>query len=175
MNFADLSVFDDGFSVHAPARRGGTAVTAPAAAAAGAPTAAVLDAGPVPNGFLTLTFQDGGHRTFRVWTKHLTAKFAPGQRLLGMLIGPDRTTDFEPFAFVEPDGFRVWKRFRGGRENPSKHEEYAQIVWWCLTGETPDGYELQASKRCLVCNRELTTPESLERGIGPLCWERMNG
>jgi hypothetical protein len=38
------------------------------------------------------------------------------------------------------------------------------------TFETPKAtYTVQLSKRCLRCNRTLTTPESLERGIGPEC------
>ena len=30
-------------------------------------------------------------------------------------------------------------------------------------------YKLFVSTRCMVCNRKLTTPESVERGIGPEC------
>ena len=26
-------------------------------------------------------------------------------------------------------------------------------------------------RRCLRCHRRLTDPESVERGVGPVCWE----
>jgi hypothetical protein len=29
-----------------------------------------------------------------------------------------------------------------------------------------------ATGSCGCCGRELTDPESIERGIGPICWER---
>jgi len=35
-----------------------------------------------------------------------------------------------------------------------------------------EGYTLLREGRCLICNRKLTTPESIETGIGPVCAER---
>lgn len=32
-----------------------------------------------------------------------------------------------------------------------------------------EGYRLHLSSRCVVCNRELTDPESIRAGIGPTC------
>lgn len=132
------------------------------------PPAGLLDAR-VPNGFFTLTLPDGSHRTFRVHTQNPQAKFAPGKRVISLLIGPANTGDYERFGFVEADGVRVWKRYRD-----TKQAAYAEIVWEIATGGRVEGCELLVSKRCMLCNRELTTPESLERGIGPLCWERLN-
>jgi len=132
----------------------------------------------LPNGVYTLTLPDGGHRTFRVWTRRPGAKFKPGERLIGMLIGPDNTNDYEPFGEVTERCIKVWKRFL-----PHAQHRYAAIVWalgadgdWMP--ETPAdlaGYDLQVSKRCMRCNNELTTPESLERGYGPECWEKLHG
>lgn len=36
-----------------------------------------------------------------------------------------------------------------------------------------EGYALQVEGRCYVCNRKLTTPESIEFGIGPICAARV--
>jgi hypothetical protein len=33
------------------------------------------------------------------------------------------------------------------------------------------GYRIHLEGRCLRCNRPLTTPESIRRGIGPICAE----
>lgn len=123
------------------------------------------------NGFYTLTFPDGSHRTFRVHTKKADAKFAPGKRIISILIGPQNTTDYEGFGFVSETGVTVWKSKRGPKDIPSKLESYAGIIWDLATGEAIDGYSLHVSRRCLRCNRELTDPESIERGIGPVCSE----
>lgn len=124
----------------------------------------------IDNGYYTLTFPDFSHRTFRVYRKNDKSKFAPGKRIIGMLIGPDNTSDYEDFAFLTEQGFQVWKRFKS-----QKHSEYADIILRIASGEVLDGYMLEVSKRCLVCNRELTDPTSLERGIGPHCWEKIHG
>lgn len=118
----------------------------------------------MPNGIMTLTFPCGSHRIFRIFTKKATAKFAPGERICALLIGPDNTTDYEPFAFVDDSGIHVWKRFKN-----QKQAEYAELIWMLATGCEADGHELLISKRCLVCNRTLTDPLSLELGVGPTC------
>lgn len=130
----------------------------------------------IPNGMYTLIFPDGWHKTFRISTQPLKSKFAPGKRIIRILIGPRNTEDYEPFAFVDDEGIHVWKSKRG-----PKLLKYAEIIWLLATGQDVVGddgevlpFELEVSKRCLKCNRELTTPESLERGIGPECWRQLN-
>ena len=34
-----------------------------------------------------------------------------------------------------------------------------------------DKVDMKLSKRCMRCNRTLTTPQSIEEGIGPICSE----
>lgn len=125
----------------------------------------------INNGFFTLTLPDGSHRTFRIHTQNAEAKFCPGRRMVGMLIGPDNTADYEGCAFVEESGFVPWKRFRG-----TKQEMYLGILWEIVVeGKEVAGCEVMESKRCLVCNRTLTDDLSISRGIGPTCWERVGG
>jgi len=126
------------------------------------------DLGPpwLPNGFYTIALPCGTHRTIRVSTQQ-SGKLS-GKRIMGLLIGPENTMDYEDFAFVNSDGVSTWKRFVG-----HKQEQYAAIIWDLARGETIDGHSMILSKRCLVCNRPLTTPESNELGIGPTCRERI--
>lgn len=119
----------------------------------------------IQNGFYTLTFPCGSHRVFRISTRQRGA-FA-GKRILGMLIGPDNTSDYEDFAFLGPEGFQVWKRFKG-----AKQAEYATKLFALITGGEIDEHTLTVSRRCMVCNRTLTTPESYAKGIGPVCESR---
>lgn len=125
----------------------------------------------IPNGLFTICFPDGSHRTLKIHTKRQTAKFAPGRRLLSILVGPDNTADFEAVAWVGEEGIRSFNG-RGG-----KIAEYGAILWnWLVHGDLPKGgYEVLESRTCLVCSRPLTTPESIEAGIGPECAERYGG
>jgi hypothetical protein len=36
----------------------------------------------------------------------------------------------------------------------------------------PAAWKLHHEGRCAACGRQLTTPESIERGFGPECWAR---
>lgn len=127
---------------------------------------AVMPARWLSNGFYTVVFPDGSHRTFRVRLEQLgTFK---GKRTVSLLIGPDNTSDYETLGFVESGGFILWKRHRGTRS-----EKHVNILWRLAKGETIEGHELHLSKRCMICNRPLTTPESNERGIGPECWQKV--
>lgn len=149
---AALDVFDEPFPPTVP--------IAALAGGMGKPT--------ISNGIYTLTFPSGEHRTFRIHTKKPDAKFAPGQRIFSMLIGPDNTKDFEGCGFVDDSGIKMWKRFKG-----HKQEKYAELVWLLGTGCEAEGYSLEVSKKCWVCNRDLTTPESVKYEIGPLCREKI--
>lgn len=165
----DLKGLDEGFEQAMAAmatkeRRGGEGCTT-----GKLPALATLTP-KMPNGYFTLTLPDGSHRTFRVWTQNAEAKFCPGRRLIGMLIGPDNTADYEGFGFVEESGVVPWKRFKN-----TKQEVYAGILWEIVVeGREVEGCEVMESKRCLVCNRTLTDDVSISRGIGPTCWERVS-
>lgn len=147
----------------------------PVTAAAPVPELRAVTA--IPNGLYTLTFPDGSHKTFKVHRQRETAKFAPGTRIISLLIGPSNTDDFERFGFVNEEGIKVWKSFRRrGESSPeTAYERYARLVWALATGGEIEGYELLVSKRCLICNRELTTPRAVERSIGDHCWKKYFG
>lgn len=121
------------------------------------------------NGEITMRNPEtGGHRTVRIKTQAADANFAPGERIISLLVGSDNTSDYQGFGFVKDDGrVIVWKRYRGNG-TPSAHQRLALMVQY------PDHYEALGveymfSTRCRVCNRKLTTPESIESGIGPIC------
>jgi len=113
----------------------------------------------------------GKHRTIRIKTQPKDAKFAPGERIASLLSGHNNETDYLPFAFVKPNGrVIVWKRHRGDG-GPSQYEKLARMI------QEPARFEEQGvvymfSTACRRCNRKLTTPESLARGLGPECAAR---
>jgi hypothetical protein len=108
----------------------------------------------------------GNYRMFRVRTQAEKARFAAGERVVSV---KDSSTDenWRAFGFVNDDGeVVVWKKFRG-----TVYDVYGRM----LSNPVPfveKGAVYQWEARCRVCNKELTTPESIETGIGPVCAKR---
>lgn len=113
------------------------------------------------NGTLTINnpvTQD--HRTFKIRTQADDASFAPGARVVSLLVGPE---DWQSFGFAGEDGVRVWRKKQGG-----VFDTYAKMIarpedWQAR------GLEYHLEGACRVCNRPLTNPVSIESGIGPVC------
>jgi hypothetical protein len=119
--------------------------------------------------------QTGEHRTFWIETQASDAEFAAGRRVVSLLTGSqnDDPSCYTGFGFVDDDGIHVWTSRRG----PGKRwEEYADLLWTLgLDGAfsvwAEKGFRIMQTGHCLKCNRILSTPESLRRGIGPICAE----
>jgi len=122
----------------------------------------------------------GEHRTFRITrTRKESSKFAPGQRLVELMVGPCNETSFKGFGFAKVDTIVVW-RSKSGTENPSSFDFFASMLGGLMGGENrmgtnweSKGYVLKGDAKCYACGRKLTTPESLNAGIGPICAGRM--
>jgi hypothetical protein len=126
------------------------------------PTPADATEDMIPNGTYTLSFPSGEWKTFRIRTEK-NGDFR-GKRTIAILTGPDNTTEFEKFGFVDAGGVKTWKRYAG-----SKFDQYGQIIWSLSRGEELDGYEVRVAKRCMRCNRIITTPSSIDANYGPEC------
>lgn len=134
-------------------------------------------AGPVlHNGVYTVkNRKTGEYRTFRVKTQKKDASFAPGQRVIGLLTGSNNESDYTGFGFVSDAGVAVWTKKRGDGVTKSAWEWYAEMVWTLGVdaGLSPfaEQYTMELAGQCCICNRMLTTPESIKAGIGPVCAE----
>jgi hypothetical protein len=144
------------------------------------------------NGKYTVLSPSGEHRTFRIKTMPSADKqreqnpdpkfkpFAPDKRVIGLLTGSDNQSSYTNFGFVDDDGIHVWTSKRGtdGGEK-SQYEKNAACLWSLLTTEkgffAQRGFTVEQSCTCVVCNRELTNPESILTGIGPECAGRKSG
>jgi hypothetical protein len=143
------------------------------------------------NGKFTLVWPDGDtHRTFRIRTQPDAATqlrnkpnrepFAPGKRIVALMTGSDNMASYTNFGFVDDRGIYVWKSTAAKRTkawHDGKLIGYIAGLWSLATeGEKSrfyeKGYRLVAEERCIVCNRTLTNPLSLRRGIGPECYGR---
>jgi hypothetical protein len=145
----------------------------------------------IPNGHYTIqNVENGDHRSFKVKTQKENAKFAPGDRVVGLLAGHDNERDYERFAFIRNDSggdyIQTWRRYVGvGRK--TRYEYFTMLLEAAIksleTDEDKDGcamfkvqvagkereYMVVLAKHCFKCNRLLTTPESIAAGIGPEC------
>ena len=130
----------------------------------------------VPNGVLTVTNRaTGGRRTFRIRTWRNDGN---ERRVVEMLTGPDNTADYRGFAFVDVDALEgdfggqvtVWRRMRHG-DWPAL-AEVVRVVLFAPMHAWRAQLDIHLSRTCVQCNRLLTTPESIERGIGPECERR---
>ncbi len=126
------------------------------------------------NGRYTIqSAQTGEHRTFWVKRQDDKAEFAPGKRVVYLLTGSqnDDPDSYTAFGFAEDWGIKIFpsKRF-------PRWIQFADLLWTlALDGAfspwADKGYSILMEGACARCNRPLTTPESIRRGIGPICAE----
>jgi len=130
------------------------------------------------NGIFTIeNTEKGTHRTFRIATvtggkgkeKNQFVQQNLSKRIVSLLIGPDNTNSYRKFAWIDDNGIHIWQNARGGQ-----YEALAACLWSMLTeGENSQYYakgaRIRASRHCMRCNRLLTDPTSIRRGLGPEC------
>jgi hypothetical protein len=134
---------------------------------------------------LTLQAPSGKHYTYKVKEaerKPDDAANAPLRWFVGLLSGPDNDSDYTYLGLLENTQrsgdvlrFRLTPASRLGGEA-------APVVWVrrlieALVAEDEKRLARGAfyhEGRCGMCNRKLTTPESIKRGIGPVCFETNN-
>lgn len=121
----------------------------------------------IPNGCFTISNIDKHtHRTVKIHTAQRGN--LEGKRIISLLTGSDNNISYSGFGFVDDDGrINVWRRHNGS----ATMVWIAQFIAAKFNGQEFDhpGLELLVEKRCILCNRRLTTPESIKAGIGPYC------
>lgn len=113
----------------------------------------------------------GTHRTFMVRTIQKGEKFGkPGDRVLAMLTGPDRSDhrNWRNIGFVNAD--RGIYLFRNVASDPffrTVRDMLLNPVKW-----EAKGVAFLMMTFCRRCNKPLTVPESIRTGLGPVCGGR---
>jgi len=149
----------------------------------------------VHNGTYTIASPAGKHVTIKLHTV-LRGKLE-GRRILSLLVGPNNESDFAAVAFWNDDLqlASAWNRYKlthpsslvldgyhySSRGTSKTEQTLAIWVDLAVRGAEEDrhgfwfgeGYRLHVAGHCVMCNRKLTTPESIESGIGPKCAERI--
>lgn len=123
----------------------------------------------VTGGKATLTLKSlatGKHYTYSV----KRAKDNDSLYFVGLLAGGDNERDYVYIGCIRSEG--VEPMLFAGRKGNAAHPAYKALDWalYHLTrGTIPEKLEVWHEGRCCRCNRKLTTPESLQSGIGPEC------
>jgi hypothetical protein len=119
----------------------------------------------------TVSNASGQHYTYRIGHKDDTQPF-----FVGLLTGPQNDTDYTYMGIFNPENndVRLTKKSTYTEDTTA-----VKVIRWALkkvlTGsELPPGYSIQHAGKCCCCGRTLTTPESVDKGIGPEC-EKKHG
>lgn len=116
----------------------------------------------------------GNHRTFRIEKSPANAKFAANSLIIGLLVGAENNCEssYKTFGFVNDTDVFTWKKYKN-----TNFEKLGQIVSATLLENpkytVPETLKIIPSGRCYMCGRPLTTPESIQAGIGPICLENL--
>jgi len=85
-----------------------------------------------------------------------------------VLTGPNNREDYQFLGTIFPDG-----RYRHGHKSPLRPDApSAKAFQWLWEHMENHVVEVWHEGKCSRCGRALTDPESIQRGLGPICAER---
>lgn len=141
---------------------------------------------PIRDGYFTVAFGDGTHRTFRLTElreDECTRYGMPrGAQHISLLVGPENSSSYARIGIiVNRQIVRRWRVVRtvqgenATSEQLSRMEEGMRVLLGA-DGEAQTEYGMAfaiASNRCSRCGHLLTVPASVHRGLGPDCATRV--
>lgn len=118
----------------------------------------------------------GEHYTYQV-TKSKPSKDRMPVHFVALLTGPDNENDYNYLGLY--DSTKLLRMTKASRL--AEDSKPCKVFRWALrkvrdnqSGDRlPQGYTIRHAGKCCRCGRTLTTPESIERGIGPECADKM--
>lgn len=134
----------------------------------------------VTDGVYTVVRDGASHRTYRIESFEDPSHSFHGKTILSFLAGPNNERDYHGCAFLDPftGNLKVWRRYTReftdadvalDFEADLRADVAALLQDPAAAGER---YAL-ASGRCYHCDRRLTVPASLHRGLGPICAQKL--
>lgn len=118
----------------------------------------------------------GTHFTYRVKAQQSIFNKNETVYVIGLLVGPDNTKDYRYVGMMNNDGsIRFTKKSQyDATDLAVKVFNWSmKVVWHGKLNELPNGYGIKNEGRCGRCGRPLTTPESIDSGLGPECIKRV--
>ena len=120
------------------------------------------------NAVFTISNESGEHLTFKIrkgkgqWEKFFAVFY---------LTGPDNTSSYTYLGKFNPYQLRATPTAKSVMVEDAKP---FRVLNWAVKQvaehkELPIGYNIQHEGKCCRCGRRLTTPTSIDNGIGPEC------
>ncbi len=126
------------------------------------------------NSTFTIKSPDGTHRTYKVERVEGNDRFPKPAYFVKTLTGPDNTNDYTYLGKLDDFTGQVVttaksKSWEGTMRLRLLNRVLLRV--WGNEGKliTDAGYDVMHAGTCGRCGRKLTTPDSLETGIGPEC------
>jgi hypothetical protein len=117
------------------------------------------------NATITLeSLRTGAHFTYRI---REPKDISNGLYFVSLLNGPDNESDYMYLGIIRNGAFALTRNSKAGKGAPSVVA--FNYFWRLADGAFPDQLVVHHEMRCGRCNRTLTVPESITRGIGPEC------
>lgn len=126
----------------------------------------------IVNGTFTIVLNESGdYRTLRITDADGKLNQVEGTQIVSYLSGSDNESNYTGCAFLQGTTVKVWSKFKADTALTK-----AIDVLVTADKETRidlgSAYAMEAG-RCWRCNRKLTVPASLHRGVGPDCAEKL--
>ena len=91
---------------------------------------------------------------------------------VSVLNGPDNQSNYRYLGYLDPNHVGL----QAGRKGQPTLDSYIALNWvinQVAVNEMPPQLEVWHSGKCGACGRELTVPESIKTGLGPVCATRV--
>lgn len=129
-----------------------------------------------------LAFIQAGNSTFTIQSTKIDKRYTykvnvdkknEDRFFVKVLFGPENTKDYRFLGWFYTNNLTLKSSIKSCIADPldprfSMLKYLLQFL--CTEDELPDSCKFYPSGRCGRCGRMLTTPESVERGIGPECY-----
>ena len=117
----------------------------------------------------TVSNPGGEHYTYRIVQRDESSPF-----FVSLLTGPDNMSDYQYLGIYNP---RTHQMYRTSKSSLGDSHTPVKVLRWALdmvasSRLLPPGYSIHHEGKCCRCGRRLTTPQSIEAGIGPECSRR---
>jgi hypothetical protein len=127
----------------------------------------------------------GGHGKFTLVGQTTRYTYRVGQTkdddgnlsplFISVLTGPDNSNDFQYLGYISLADLLT---LRSGKKGNPNHPAFVALAWWLRVYGKGNLAALAKAEfwhegTCCRCGRELTVPDSIAKGIGPVCEGRV--
>ena len=130
----------------------------------------------------TIAYINGKHATFTISSldkrKHFTYKRwdKNGRRYISYLTRASRKKRRRKYTYlgILTQDMDLYPTHKSPDIDEPVFKVLNRALTWLRVGKMPPDGHIEHSDVCCMCGRELTDPESLDTGIGPVCGGRRN-